>query len=184
MKIRLAAELQKDSIVDGEGIRAVLWTQGCAHNCPGCHNPMTHSFEAGALIDIEEVYSWIDKLEGHDGITLSGGDPMYQPIPCTKISQYAHDKGLNVWCYTGFTFEELLKLSNKNKNIMEFLKNIDVLIDGPFILKEKSLDIKFRGSRNQRVIDVKRSLAGNKTEILKGYNEDTKKKEQKVHVFI
>ena len=106
MKIRLAAELQKDSIVDGKGIRAVLWTQGCAHNCPGCHNPSTHDFEGGALVDLEEVYSWIDELEGHDGITLSGGDPMYQPLECSYIAKYAKKKNRNIWCYTGFTFEE------------------------------------------------------------------------------
>lgn len=173
MKIRLAAELQKDSIVDGEGIRAVLWTQGCLHKCRGCQNPMTHSFTEGALVDLEEVYSWIDELKGHDGITLSGGDPMYQPLPCAHIAKYCHKLGLNVWCYTGFTFEELLSKSKEDKNILELLKNIDVLVDGPFILEQKSLDVKFRGSRNQRVIDVAKSLSNEKVVILKGYNEIT-----------
>ena len=93
MQIRLAAELQKDGIVDGEGLRAVLWTQGCSHNCPGCHNPSTHDFNGGALVDLEEVYLWIDELEGHDGITLSGGDPMYQPEQCLYIAKYAKKKG-------------------------------------------------------------------------------------------
>jgi len=171
MKIRLAAELQKDSIVDGEGIRAVLWTQGCLHNCKGCHNPMTHSFTDGALIDLEEVYGWIDELEGHDGITLSGGDPMFQPLACSLIAKYAHSLGLNVWCYTGFTFEKLLEKSNEDKDILELLKNVDVLIDGPFILEEKSFDVRFRGSKNQRIIDVKKSLSNGKVVILKGYDE-------------
>lgn len=169
MEIRLAASLQKDSIVDGEGIRAVLWTQGCSHNCIGCHNKMTHSFEGGALVDIEEVYSWLDELEGHDGITLSGGDPMYQPLPSSKIAKYAHDLGLNVWCYSGFTFEQLI--SKKDNDIMELLKNIDVLVDGPFILSKKSYDTKFRGSTNQRVIDVPKSLKLGKTVIKKNYEE-------------
>ena len=172
MKIRLAAELQKDSIVDGEGIRAVLWTQGCLHNCVGCHNPLTHSFSGGALVDLDEVYSWIDELEGHDGITLSGGDPMYQPAACLEVSKYAHKKGLNVWCYTGFTFEQLIDASEDDNKLLEFLNNIDVLVDGPFILEQKSLDIKFRGSKNQRVIDVKKSLSNKKAVILKEYDEE------------
>lgn len=173
MKIRLAAELQKDSIVDGKGIRAVLWTQGCSHNCKGCHNPMTHSFEGGALVELTEVYSWIDELEGHDGITLSGGDPMYQPLACLEIAKYAHQKGLNVWCYTGFTFEQLLEKSKHNVEVLKFLESIDVLVDGPFILEQKSLDIRFRGSRNQRVIDVTKSLENKKVVILKDYDEET-----------
>ena len=175
MKIRLAASLQKDSIADGEGIRAVLWTQGCLHNCKGCHNPSTHSFSDGALVELDEVYSWIDELEGHDGITLSGGDPMYQPLACLNIAKYAHKKGLNVWCYTGFTFEQLLEKANEDINILNFLKNIDVLVDGPFIIEQKSLDIKFRGSRNQRVIDVAKSLIDEKVIILKGYDVEKEK---------
>lgn len=172
MKIRLAAPLQPDSIVDGEGIRAVLWTQGCLHNCKGCHNPMTHSFTDGALIDLEEVYGWIDSLEGHDGITLSGGDPMFQPLPCIHIAKYAHKLGLNVWCYTGFTFEKLLENGKEDKNILELLKNIDVLIDGPFILEQKSFDVKFRGSKNQRIIDVEKSLSNGKVITLANYDEN------------
>ena len=155
MKIRLAAELQKDSIVDGPGMRAVLWTQGCSHNCKGCHNPMTHSFDGGALIDLDEVYSWIDELEGHDGITLSGGDPMYQPLACLQVAKYAHKKGLNVWCYTGFTFEQLLKKSKHNVEILDFLNEIDVLIDGPFIESERDITEPLRGSRNQKIIYLK-----------------------------
>ena len=103
--IRLAAPLQPDSIVDGLGLRAVIWTQGCAHNCKGCHNPCTHDFKGGALINIEDIKEEISALEYHTGITFSGGDPMFQPKACAEIASYAKSLGLNIWCYTGFTFE-------------------------------------------------------------------------------
>ena len=105
MEIRLASPiLQADSIVDGEGVRAVLWTQGCGHKCLGCHNPSTHSFDDGILLDIEEVKAQIDSLEGQDGITLSGGDPMYQVDACLELAKYIKSKKMNIWCYTGFTY--------------------------------------------------------------------------------
>lgn len=166
MKIRLAAYLQQDSIVDGEGIRTVIWTQGCTHNCPGCHNPETHDLRGGALIDIEEVKQDIRELEGQDGITFSGGDPMFQVNQCLELAKTAKTCGLNIWCYTGFTFEELLKISKKKPEIIDFLKLIDVLIDGRFILSEKSLNLKFRGSRNQRIIDPKASLKKKKVVLI------------------
>ena len=156
MKIRLAADLQEDSIVDGNGIRTVIWTQGCSHNCPSCHNPSTHSFDGGELVDVEDVIERIENLSNQDGITFSGGDPMFQAKACSIIAKKIHELGMNVWAYTGFTFEELL--DKGNKEILDFLSNIDVLIDGKFELSKKSLDIKFRGSTNQRVIDVPCSL--------------------------
>ena len=85
MKIRLAAELQPDSIVDGEGIRTVIWTQGCPHGCKGCHNPSTHDFDGGALVDVEEIIEELKQLKGQDGITLSGGDPVCQSGACIEI---------------------------------------------------------------------------------------------------
>ena len=170
MYIRLAAEIQKDSIIDGEGIRAIVWTQGCSHNCKGCHNPTTHDFNGGALIDIEEVKTWIDGLEGHDGITLSGGDPLFQPKPCAVIAKYAHEKGLNVRCYTGFTYEALIQKSKTDNDIMELLKNIDVLVDGKFVLEKKSFDVLFRGSTNQRIIDVQKSLKEGKAVLISKYD--------------
>lgn len=183
MKIRLAVDyLQEDSIVDGEGIRTVIWTQGCAHKCPGCHNPGTHSFEEGYLLDIEEVEKMIDNLEGQDGITFSGGDPFYQPEECTVLAKYAKKKGLNIWCYTGFTYEALIKLSGNNSNIMDFLKEIDVLIDGPFLLEKKSLDAIFRGSTNQRIIDVKKSLKNKEVVLVEKYYTSNKK--EKEHIYI
>lgn len=163
MKIRLATpDIQRDSIVDGEGIRCVIWTQGCPHNCRGCHNPETHSFDGGVLVDVEDIKRKIDTLELHDGITFSGGDPMIQAGACFQIAKHCHAKGLNVWCYTGYTYEQLIALSEKKSDLMDFLNEIDILVDGKFILEEKSYDCVFRGSKNQRLIDVKKSLRANR----------------------
>lgn len=172
MKIRLAVpNIQSDSIVDGEGIRSVIWTQGCPHKCPGCHNPTTHCVNGGIELEIEEVKKQIDVLVGQDGITFSGGDPMIQPKACAELAKHCKKKGLNVWCYTGFTYEELVSLSEKNKAILEFLKQIDVLVDGRFILAEKSYDVVFRGSKNQRLIDVKKSLRTGNIKLITKYDE-------------
>ncbi len=172
MRIKLAAPLQSDSIVDGEGIRAVLWTQGCAHHCPGCHNAETWDFDGGYWEDVDTIKKELQSLVGQDGITFSGGDPMYQIKPCLEIAKYAHEIGLNVWCYTGYTYEELLTLDDPN--LMEFLENIDVLVDGPFILEERSLDLYFKGSRNQRVLDMKKTLQEKRPVIVSKY-QDAKK---------
>lgn len=177
MQIRLAnPNLQLDSIVDGEGIRCVLWTQGCIHNCAGCHNPQTHSFSSGYLVDIEEIKKQILEASSyHDGITFSGGDPMCQVSACLEIAKFCKENDINVWCYTGYTYEELITRGKSNLKIMEFLKNIDVLIDGKFVLEKKSLDVKFRGSTNQRIIDVKKSLEEEKTVLVEKYNDEIKK---------
>ena len=171
MKIRLAADLQEDSIVDGEGIRTVLWTQGCPHHCPGCHNPQTHDCNGGILVDVEDVKDAIFELKGQDGLTFSGGDPFVQPKVCAEIARFARKMGLNIWCYTGYTFEQLLALSKKKPDILEFLREIDILVDGRFMLEKKSYSALFRGSTNQRLIDVKRSLEEG-TVILKQEEEE------------
>ena len=165
MTIKLASELQPDSVVDGTGIRTVIWTQGCSHDCPGCHNPGTHDFNGGFEVDTDEVIEEIKGLEGQTGITFSGGDPFFQPEACAILAQAIHKCKMNVWCYTGFTFEELLKLCDTNKAVMDFLKEIDVLVDGRFVMALKSLNIKFRGSSNQRIIDVPKSLKAKKVII-------------------
>ena len=166
MKVRLAANIQPDSIVDGEGIRTVIWFQGCLHHCKECHNPETWNFDGGIEFDVEEIKAEIKNLKYQNGVTLSGGDPFFQPIAALEIAKYAHSLGLNVWCYAGFTFEELLDEDIAKK---EFLKNIDVLIDGRFEIAKKSLACKFRGSTNQRIIDVTKSLENNKVVL---YYED------------
>ena len=169
MKIRLAAELQSDSIVDGEGIRTVLWTQGCPHHCPGCHNSETWDFNDGALIDIEEIKEKLKTLKIQDGLTFSGGDPMCQAEACYEIAKYAKSLNMNIWCYTGYTFEQLMLLGKSNKHIMDFLSTIDVLVDGRFVKEEKSQDAIFRGSKNQRIIDVPKSLKKNKVCLVEKY---------------
>jgi len=183
MFIRLASKLQRNSIVDGEGIRAVVWTQGCPHNCYMCHNPETHDYEGGFLMDIEELKEEINSLDSEVGITFSGGDPFVQPEACLEIAKYCHSIGLNVWCYTGYTYENLLKLSDKQPTVMDFLKEIDVLIDGPFVYKQKSLETKFRGSKNQRIIDVKKTLENNgKIVVIKLDNNKKVSKKQEVYI--
>lgn len=176
MKIRLAAPLQYDSVVDGEGIRTVIWTQGCSHNCKGCHNPETHDFKGGALIDIEDIKKELMNLKFQDGITLSGGDPFMQPDACLEIAKFAKKIGLNVWTYTGFTFDQLKTLGRTKPVIIELLKNIDVLIDGKFVLEEKTYEAPYRGSKNQRIIDVQQSLIKNEIVIVDKYNEQEVKR--------
>lgn len=166
-KIRLAFPLQSDSIVDGEGIRTVVWTQGCLHHCPGCHNPQTHDLNGGIEYDIEEIKKELSELEWQDGITLSGGDPFFQAKASAEIAKYARSLGMNVWAYTGYTYEQLLSISQKNQDIRELLYSIDVLVDGRFEQDKKSLNIRYRGSTNQRIINVPESLKNNQTFIQK-----------------
>ena len=162
MEIRLASDITTESIVDGEGIRTVIWTQGCIHNCPGCQNPQTHSFSQGFLKDVDELCNEIMDVPFQDGITLSGGDPLEQPKACAYIAKFCQEHGLNVWCYTGYVMEDLLKKIKKDNDLKDLLLNVDVLVDGPFIMKELSFDTPFRGSKNQRIIDVKKSIKNNK----------------------
>ena len=166
MEIRLSSKIQTDSVVDGEGIRTVIWTQGCPHHCPYCHNPETHDFKGGFLMDTDEIIEKLRNLELQDGITFSGGDPMMQPEACTEIAKACKEMGYNIWCYTGFLFEDLLS----NPKQVEFLKYIDVLVDGKFEIDKKSYDAKFRGSTNQRLINVKASLKKNRGVTIRKYN--------------
>lgn len=155
MKVRLASDIQPDSILDGSGIRTVIWFQGCEHNCLGCQNPDTHDLNGGFVTSTEDICEKLKSLKYQSGITLSGGDPFFQPKSALEIAKFAKSIGLNVWAYTGFTYEALLA---GNKDRLELLKAIDVLVDGKFMLDKKSLNCKFRGSTNQRLIDVKKSM--------------------------
>ena len=183
MLIRLASKLQKDSIVDGEGIRAVIWTQGCPHHCPSCHNQETWDYNGGFLEDVEEIKKEINTLDDEVGVTFSGGDPFEQAEACANIAKYIHSVKLNVWCYTGYTFEQLLKKAESDKNVKDFLNEIDVLVDGRFVLKLKSYDIKFRGSKNQRLIKVKESLKSGKV-VLLDLDDKKKKTPKKQDIYI
>lgn len=159
MKISLSG-VTGDSIVDGPGLRLTIFTQGCLHHCPGCHNPQTHDPEGGSWADTEDILAAAAENPLLDGITLSGGDPFLQPVPCLALAEGAHKIGLNVWTYTGYTWEALWEENAPEK--IALLKETDVLVDGPFLLAERSLELRFCGSRNQRLIDVKKSLAEDK----------------------
>lgn len=156
--IRLAAPLQTESLVDGKGVRMAIWNQGCKLKCPGCHNPETHDCRAGQECSLEILKQEIKQnAYRHNGITLTGGDPFLQPEANQKLAQFAHSINLNVWAYCGNTFDIL----KNNKETYQLLKECDVLVDGPFILTERDLTLPFRGSRNQRIIDVQKSLQTN-----------------------
>ena len=148
-----------DSIVDGPGIRTTVFSQGCPHHCPGCHNPETWDFGCGTTVPVEDIVDIVRANPLCRGVTFSGGEPFAQAEGFAKLAKLLKEKGYEVASYSGYTFEELLAGSDAQK---ELLSSIDVLIDGPFLLAEKGLEIAFRGSRNQRILDVKKSLAAGK----------------------
>ncbi len=145
-----------DSIVDGPGIRTAIFAQGCPHHCPGCHNPETWDFGCGTQISEEAVLSIVRSNPLCRGVTFSGGEPFAQAAAFARLARLLKDAGYEVASYSGYTFEELLTGTEDQKQL---LAEIDILIDGPFLLPEKSLEVPFRGSRNQRILDVKKSLA-------------------------
>ena len=150
------AGIQTDSIVDGPGIRTTFFCQGCPHHCEGCHNPETWDFGCGTQIPVEDIVEIVRSNPLCRGVTFSGGEPFAQAAGFARLASLLKEKGYEVASYTGYTFEELLTGSEDQKHL---LSAIDILIDGPFLLAEKSLEIAFRGSRNQRILDVRKSLA-------------------------
>ncbi len=154
-----------ESIVDGPGIRMVIFAQGCRHNCKGCHNPQTHSFDGGELIEIDEIVEKIRKNPLLDGVTFSGGEPFEQADAFAALAKKIKELGLNVMVYSGYTFEQLIQNSNDRKGWMELLNNAKILVDGPFILEQKDLLLKFRGSSNQRIINIEKSLVSGNIEL-------------------
>lgn len=149
--------LVQDSIVDGPGFRFVCFTQGCPHHCPGCHNPDSHDPHSGTEMTTDDVLAQMLSNPLTDGLTLSGGEPFMQAEDCLTLARAAHAKGLNVWSYSGWTFEHLLH--NGTDAQKSLLRELDVLVDGPYVQEERSLTLNWRGSRNQRVIDVQATLA-------------------------
>jgi len=152
------AGIEPESFVDGPGIRMTIFTQGCPHHCPGCHNPQTHDFKGGHFISIDEILSMIDENPLLDGVTFSGGDPMEQAAALMPLAREIKERGMNLVIYTGYTYERLMALSNERPDMFELLTFADILIDGPFVMAKRSLDLMFRGSSNQRIIDVQESL--------------------------
>lgn len=164
MNIRLAG-ICPNTLVNGEGMRKVIFTQGCRHNCKGCFNPETHSFDGGELYDCNEVILSTIKDPLIKGVTFSGGDPMEQALSCAYIAKALKNRGLNIWSFTGYRFEELI--NSDKEGVKEFLEYIDILVDGKF---EESLQIeglRFKGSSNQRIIDVQESLRNKKVTLYK-----------------
>lgn len=157
MKIRMAGVVS-ESIVDGPGIRFTLFVQGCPHKCEGCHNPQTHDFSGGKDDDTDAILERILENPLLDGVTFSGGEPFCQAKPLADLAMKIKAAGLDVISYSGYTIEYLIKHSNSENGYMELLNEIDYLIDGPFILSLKSYEARFRGSTNQRIIDVKKTL--------------------------
>lgn len=155
-EIRISGIIE-ESIVDGPGIRYVVFAQGCSHNCPGCHNPETHSFSAGRIVEIEAIIEDIKKNPLLDGITLSGGEPFEQSEGFAELASAAKKAGMHVMTYTGFRYEEIVQNLSK-VGWKALLSATDLLVDGPFEIDKRSLMLKFRGSKNQRIIDVRRSL--------------------------
>jgi anaerobic ribonucleoside-triphosphate reductase activating protein len=156
-KIRLAAILP-ESLVNGTGIRRVLFSQGCPHNCEGCFSPHTHSYLGGAILDMDEIIEDIRINPMLSGVTFSGGEPWEQADKFAYIAKAVKALGLNVWCYTGYTFEYILENQYKRKGWQELLSYIDVLVDGKFQEDMMNAKLKYRGSSNQRIIGVKESL--------------------------
>lgn len=166
--VRIAGQV-KHSAVDGPGVRYALFLQGCPHDCKACQNPETHDPEGGTERELDEVIGEILSTRFLDGITLSGGDPFMQPEQSMAIAKAARESGLNVWAYTGWTFEQLTGKGTGNfpappEGAEDVLKYIDVLVDGRYVDSlhvddDRRQECMWRGSFNQRLVDVQKSLA-------------------------
>ena len=143
-------ETLHDSIVDGPGLRFVVFVQGCPHRCAGCHNPQTHDPHGGREVSVDDIIQDMKKNPLLDGITLTGGEPFMQAQDCATLAKAAKALGLNVWCYSGWTLDELRQMPEAQV----LLDEIDVLVDGPYMEEQRSLSLKWRGSKNQRVITM------------------------------
>lgn len=149
--------LEPESIVDGAGYRTAIFVQGCPHHCKGCHNPGSHDANGGTIWTLDEIEAKFSNHPLLDGITLTGGEPFTQPAQCAALARSAHAMGQNVWTYSGYTLEQLYEMSLENADMKALLDETDVLIDGLFVLEQRSLDLLFRGSRNQRLIDMRQT---------------------------
>jgi anaerobic ribonucleoside-triphosphate reductase activating protein len=155
MELRVAG-IVKESVVDGPGFRYVIFAQGCEHGCKGCHNPDTHSLDGGYAVDTVSLIKDIKQSKYIDGVTFSGGEPFLQAGAFVHIAEKLKKENINIVCYTGFTYEELLQ--SKDLSTIKLLGLTDMLIDGPYMEELKDISLTFRGSKNQRIIDVKSSL--------------------------
>ena len=146
-------DIIEDTMVDGPGFRTSIYCAGCRHKCPGCHNPQSWAFDQGREMDVEEIMRVIE-ADPFANVTFSGGDPMYQAAEFAELAREIHKRtNKDIWCFTGFTYETLIHDEQR-----ELLEQLDVLVDGPFVQKLRDPDLLFRGSSNQRIIDVQASL--------------------------
>ena len=159
--LRLAGVVN-ESIVDGPGIRTAVFVQGCPHHCEGCHNSHTWDFNGGYDREVDDIIAAVSKNPLLKGITLTGGEPFSQAEALTELAEKAHALGLDVFTYSGYTFEELTAGFEEHPEWKTLLEQSDYLVDGRFDITQKSLMLRFRGSKNQRLIDVKKSLAENR----------------------
>ena len=143
----------EESIVDGPGLRFVIFTQGCPHHCPGCHNPQTHQTAGGTFVDTERLLARVLENPLLQGVTFSGGEPFLQPAALAELAENFHRNGLDIVTYTGYTLEGLKAMRDEGVNAL--LRETDLLIDGPFQLEKRDLTLPFRGSSNQRVIELR-----------------------------
>lgn len=152
-QIRVAG-IVEESIVDGPGLRYVVFAQGCRHHCPGCHNPQTHSFKGGSLVEVEEMVNQMEHNPLLDGITLSGGEPLEQAKGFVALARAAKEMALHIMIYTGYTYEEIVDLGDDLPGAGDLLDLADILVDGPFQRDAKDPMLRFRGSGNQRIIHL------------------------------
>lgn len=150
MKLRVSG-IVEESVVDGDGLRFALFVQGCKRACPGCQNKSTWDLNGGVLMDTEEILQKIDNPL-LSGATFSGGEPFLQAKALADLAKKFRQKGLNIWCYTGDTYEAILKRNDGDE--IALLNSVDVLVDGDFREDLRDLTLKFRGSKNQRIIDM------------------------------
>lgn len=151
------AGIVRESIVDGPGIRFTVFCQGCPHDCPGCHNPETHDFDGGQDCSTDRLLEEIDKDPLLAGVTFSGGEPFCQPEAFAKLAAAVRERGLSVTVFTGYTFEELGEMARDDIHIARLMELTDILIDGRFVKALRDLTLQFRGSSNQRIIDMNRT---------------------------
>ncbi|MBR1395796.1 MAG: anaerobic ribonucleoside-triphosphate reductase activating protein [Prevotella sp.] len=162
MRLRIL-DIVEDTMVDGPGFRTSIYCAGCRHQCKGCHNPQSWDFNQGREMTVEEIMRIIMADPYTRGVTFSGGDPMYQAARFAELARQIHRRTQkDVWCYTGFTFESLIQQDQR-----ELLAEVDVLVDGPFVESLHDPDLLFRGSSNQRLIDVQASLYSGETVLWK-----------------
>ena len=162
--LRLAG-IVRESIVDGPGIRFTIFCQGCPHACPGCHNPETHDFAGGSDCSTDRLMEEIDKDPLLAGVTFSGGEPFCQAEAFAAMGKKVKARGLSLTVFSGYTYEELMKMAEADGHVRELLELTDLLIDGPFVQELRDLTLQFRGSSNQRLIDMEKTRAAGHIEL-------------------